>query len=161
MIPQVQTPSRLSIISLIKNRRKPFPGKCPKILILYKIKLVVLQSWLQRHKKFVLKTERINTFSYIVSILNSEKAKKSLPAAFGHIYAVCLFFSLWLLNFSVLTFKSFLQNHIKHGLTNQSFLHYIFILTLIICHHYYCLGVVEQSWGNHTNISIVFHLPQL
>ena len=52
---------------------------------------------------------------------NSQKSKRSLPAAFGHIYAACLFFTLWLPNFSPQAFKLFSQNPTKHGLTNQSF----------------------------------------
>ena len=40
-------------------------------------------------------------------------------------------------------------------------LHYIFILILIVCHYYYCVGVIEHSWCIHTNISIRFQLPEL
>ena len=79
-----------------------------------------LKSWSYTIYKIVLKTEQINTFSYIVGKLKG-------IFKFGHMYAACLFFSLWLLNFSVPALKNFSQNHIEHGLTYQSFLHYIFI----------------------------------
>ena len=35
-----------------------------------------------------------------------------------------------------------------------------FYLDFIICHHYYCVGVVEDSGCIHSNITIGFHIPQ-
>ena len=61
-----------------------------------------------------------------------------------------ILFSVWPPNFSAPVFKNFSQNPIKHGLTHQSFLHYIFVQILIICHHNYCVGVVEHSKSIHT-----------
>ena len=90
-----------------------------------------------------------------------KKEKKSLPAAFGNMYSTYLFFSLSLPNFSVPAFKNFSQSPIKHELTYQSFLHYIFIYILIICHHYYCVVVVEHIRRIHTNLSKGFHIPEL
>ena len=53
-----------------------FRESAPKSLFYTTYKLVVLQYWLQRRAKFVLKTELINTFSYIVSKLKGMFTRK-------------------------------------------------------------------------------------
>ena len=67
-----------SIISFIKNQKKNrFRESALKSLFYTNYKLVVLQCWLQRRARFVLKTEQIHTFLYIVSKLKGifKKAK--------------------------------------------------------------------------------------
>ena len=77
-------------------------------------------------------------------------------------YSAYLFFSLLVPIFSVPGFKNFSQNPILNmGWQIKVFCIIIFIQILIICHHYYCLGVVEHSRCIHTNILIGFHIPEL
>ena len=152
-----------SIISFIKNRKKSLPGECPKVLILYKLQ-ACSPTVLAATARKICAQNRANSHVFIYCEQTKryiQKSKKSLPAAFGHMYAAYLFFSLWLPNCSVPAFKNFSQYPIKHELSYQSFLHYIFISILIILHHYYCVGVVEHSRCIHTNISIGFHIPEL
>ena len=81
-----------SIISFIKNRKKSLRESALKSLFYTNYKLVVLQCWLQRRARFVLKTEQIHTFLYIVSKLKGifKKAKnhfrQTLVACIQHTY---------------------------------------------------------------------------
>ena len=118
-----------SIISFIKNRKKSLPGECPKVLILYKLQ-ACSPTVLAATARKICAQNRANSHVFIYCEKTKryiQNSKKSLPAAFGNMYSAYLFFSLWPPNFSVPAFKNFSQNPIKHGLTYQSLLHYIFI----------------------------------
>ena len=100
--PQLQPP----VVSYITDRIKSRPEECPKVLILYKLQTCVLQccngaqDLCSKQSKF--------TCSHIVDKLKGiQKSKKSLLAAFGPMYVVCLFFSLQLPKLSVLAFRIF------------------------------------------------------
>ena len=117
------------IISFIKNWKKSLPRECLTVLISQEIQ-ACSPTVLAATARKICAQNRANSHVFIYCEQTKryiQKSKKSLPAAFGNMYSAYLFFSLWLPNFSVPAFKNFSQNPIKHGLTYQSFLHYIFI----------------------------------